>query len=394
MRYHPIKLNSQGVQKVLSGELWLTLRDTLEKEKLKEKIEPGSLVSLLSKEGHFLGQAYFNPTSYFSFKILSREEIEINEEFFKQSFRRAFETRQKIYPGERVFRLIHGEGDFLPGLIIDIYEKVAVLQFHTLGMDKLKEKILFGLKEALPFLESFLLKNDFERRKEENLPLYVEFLGKFKEDPLLVEMEGIKFLIPLKRGQKTGFFLDQRENRKILMSLSKDLTILDGFSYIGGFSFYALKGGAKRVYLIERSGFALDLALEIAQLNGWKEKVIPVQGDLFQILKTPFAEGEILILDPPAFIKTKRDKEKGIKKYEELYYLGLNYFQNRKGFLFLFSCSHFLSLEEQKNLLKKLLMKKNFKTKILKYLFQAPDHPINPFVEETEYLKGILLNIS
>ncbi len=394
MKYYPIKLNLEGIKKVLSGELWLTLKDTLEGQILREKIEPGTLVTLLSKEGHFLAQAYFNPNVYYAIKILSTKEVSIDKEFFKNVFIKALEIRKRFYPGEEVFRLIHGEGDYLPGLIIDIYKEFAVLQFHTLGIEKLKNEIVEALKESLPFLKGLVLKNDFEKRKEENLSQYVEFLGSFKEDPLLVEMDGIKFLIPLERGQKTGFFLDQRENRRLVMRIARDLIIVDGFSYLGGFSFYALKGGAKRAYLIDRSSFALDLALEIAKINGFKNKVIPVEGDVFQILKNPPTEGDILILDPPAFIKAKRDKPRGIKKYEELYNLGLNFFKDRGGFLFLFSCSHFLTIEEQKYLVKKLLATKNLKARILYHLFQAPDHPINPTVEETEYLKGLLLRIN
>ncbi|MGC9101478.1 MAG: class I SAM-dependent methyltransferase, partial [Caldisericum sp.] len=168
---------------------------------------------------------------------------------------------------------------------------------------------------------------------------YVEVIGEVR-DPLLVEIDEIKFLIPFEKGQKTGFFLDQRDNRRFLLRISKDKIILDGFSYIGGFSFYALKGGAQRAYLIDRSSLALDLALEIAKLNGWKERIIPVEGDVFHLLKHPFTQGDILILDPPAFIKTKKDKEKGLRKYEELYHLGLSYFQDKEGLLLLFSCSH------------------------------------------------------
>lgn len=393
MRYYPIRLNFEGTKKVFSGGLWLTLKDTLEGEKLKEKIEPGSLVTLLTKEGLFLAQAYFNPKVYYCIKILTKEELPIDKEFFKNVFRKSLATRKRLYPAEEAFRLVHGEGDFLPGLIIDIYKNIAVLQIHTLGMEKLKEFILSGLREALSFLKGFFLKNDFEKRKEENLPQYVKFIGENMEDPLFVEMDGIKFLIPLEKGQKTGFFLDQRENRRLLMRFAKDFIIIDAFSYIGGFSFYGLKGGAKKAYLIDRSSFALDLALEIAKINGWKNKVIPVEGDVFQISKNPPTEGDILILDPPAFIKARKDKEKGMKKYEKLYDLGLNFFHTRKGYLLLFSCSHFLKFEDQKFLIKRLLSRKNLKARFLKYLYQALDHPINPFIEETEYLKGLLLKI-
>jgi len=391
MKYLPLKLNPQGVKKVISGELWLTLRDCLSAEKVKE-IEPGSLVSLYTKEGHFLAQAYLNPRAHFAIKILERKEVPIDEEFFYQKFRKSLKLREKLYK-ERVFRLIHGEGDYLPGLIIDVYDEILVLQFHTLGMERLKDSIIIALKRLFN-PRALILKNDFEKRKEESLFQYVEILGEEVGEVYPFQMDGLKFLLPIKWGQKTGFFLDQRENRRFLEKVSEGITVIDGFSYLGAFSFYALKGGAKRAFLVDRSEAALQLAEEIAKLNGFGDKIIPVQGDVFQLLKNPFAEANLLILDPPAFIKARRDFERGFKKYEELYSLGLNYFSHKEGFLLLFSCSAFLKFPDFKELVKKLLIKRGLEARVIKYLFQATDHPVNPLVEETEYLKGVFLKIN
>ncbi len=393
MSYPEIKLKERGVKKVIRGALWLTKEDSLQPEKIETQIEPGSLVSLYTQEGHFLAQAYYNPRVFYSIKILCRKKVKIDTDFFYKKFSKAFILRKKFYPNEKCFRLVHSEGDNLPGLIIDIFDEVAVIQIYTLGMERLKNYIYPALAKVLP-IKYFVFKNDFDRRKEENLEKYIEFYPKEPQDPYLVEMDGIKFLIPIKEGQKTGFFLDQRENRRRVMEISSGSTVIDAFSYIGGFSFYALKGGAKRVFLIDRSSIALEIASEIAKLNGWQDKVIPLPGDVFKILREYRDRADLVILDPPAFVKSKKDLEQGQEKYKQLYALGLNAFDQEEGFLFLFSCSHFLTFEDLKNLVTLLIVKSGKEAKWLYPLFQAPDHPINPSVPETAYLKGLWLFLS
>jgi 23S rRNA (cytosine1962-C5)-methyltransferase len=393
MRYPPVKLNPQGLKNFLQGRIWFTLREIESYEKLRDSLEPGGLVSVYSRDGHFLGQGYFNPHSFYNLKILTRREIPIDTAFFREKFRLALDLRAKIFPGESSFRLVHAEGDHLPGLVIDIFDKVGVIQIHTLGMERLKLSISEALLQLIP-LESIVFKNDFEKRREEGLPLYVDFSLREPQDPYPVVMDGIKFLLPLIRGQKTGFFLDQRENRRFLQSLAKGSVVMDGFAYIGGFSFYALKGGARRAYLLERSGYALEIALEIAKINGFKNKIVPVEGDVFQLLKNPVASSDLLILDPPAFIKSRKDFSQGYKKYKSLIDLALNFFKEREGFLFFFSCSHFFKLKDLQDLLRELLPKRRFSSGIIKFFHQGPDHPVNPLVEETEYLKGVALKLN
>lgn len=389
--YPPIKLNSKGFKKYLKGAQWFTEEDLYDPERVKREVEPGSTISLYA-ENSFLAQAFYNPYSRYVIKIVSHERRAINRDFFVETLSRALSFRNRIYPQEKAFRLVFAEGDFLPGLVVDIYDKVAVLQIHTLGMERLKETLVEALPLVYP-LESILLKNDFEKRKEEGLPLYVESYLKEPPETVLVAMDDIKFLIPIKKGQKTGFFLDQRENRRFLGKISSNLTLIDAFSYTGAFSLYALKGGAKRAFLLDRSTYALELALETAKLNGFTDHLIPVEGDVFTLLKNPVATADILVLDPPALIKSKRDFEKGFQKYKELYFLGLNFFKEKEGLLLAFSCSHYLSLEEMRNIFLTLLNKLQKRARLFKIFHQAPDHPINPYVKETEYLKGIALQL-
>ncbi|RLG09702.1 RlmI/RlmK family 23S rRNA methyltransferase, partial [Candidatus Pacearchaeota archaeon] len=285
----------------------------------------------------------------------------------------------------KAFRLVFSEGDFLPGIIIDVFDKVIVVQLYTLGMEKLKNFIISALKNLLT-PEVIVFKNDSSKRKEEGLELYTEVVEGNLKDPVLIEIDEIKFLIPIINGQKTGFFLDQRENRRFIRKLSQDMIVLDVFSYIGGFSFYALKGGAKRAFLIDRSELALNVAEEIAKINGWKDKIIIVKSDAFKVLKDP-PESNLIILDPPAFIKSKKDIDLGIKKYEKLYFLGLKNLQ--KGLFFPFSCSYFLKMDTFWKMIIKELIKLRINGKIIYQGFQAFDHPINPNVEETFYLKGL-----
>lgn len=385
MSYHKLKLNKKGIQVYLNSGLWFTKKDILEFEKISEEISPGSLVKIYSPENFFLGIGYFNPTSWYCLKLLTKIETSIDEQFFYQSFSSLLKFKQSLYPGESCFRLVFSEGDFLPGLIVDVFEKVVVVQIYTLGMEKLKSFVISALIKLLS-PKAVVLKNDSSKRKEENLEIYSEVAYGKVEELVLVEMDEIKFLIPVLKGQKTGFFLDQRENRRFIMKIAQDLEVIDGFSYIGGFGFYCLRGGARKVFMIDRSTQALEIAEEIAKVNNWKDRVITIAGDIFQILKNP-PKAQVIVLDPPAFIKSHKHLAEGEKKYEALYQLGLNAIE--KGYFFGFSCSYFLGMERLKKIISKGLSRLNKQGSIIFHGFQAPDHTVNPTIEETLYLKGL-----
>ncbi len=385
MSYPAIKLNDRGLKKYLNHSLWFTSKDIIDFHRISSLIPPGALVKIFSKDKHFLGIGFLNPNSFFTLKLLTKEDVKINKDFFLNKFNNSLILRKNFYKLKDCFRLIFSEGDYLPGLVVDVYRNVIVVQIQTLGMERLKEYIISALIECFEPI-AVVLKNDSTKRKEEGLGLYVDTVYGNFEDPLFIEMDGIKFLIPIKNGQKTGFFLDQRENRRYILEIAEGKTIIDVFSYIGGFSFYALKGGAKVAFLMDRSSFALDIAEEIAKLNNWKDKVYVLQGDAFQLLKNP-PKSDLIVVDPPAFIKSKKDIPQGEKKYKTLYFLGLKALG--KGMFFGFSCSYFLDMPKLAELIKSAVKELGRNGSIFYIGGQAPDHPINPFVEETFYLKGI-----
>ncbi len=390
MNYPPVKLLKTAIKKYLSGELWFTKEDIKDLIKLKKKIEPGSLVKVFSQEGLFLGIGYFNPQVYYALKLITKEEVKIDKSFFIARFERLYSFKKRLYPEDEALRLVFAEGDFLPGLIIDLYKDIAVIQIYTTGMEKLRSIILKALKTALPFLKGIVIKNDFSKRKEEGLPLYVKTEGKV-EELVQIKMGGLKWLIPVIKGQKTGSFLDQRANREFIKKISKEFCIIDVFSYIGGFAFYALSGGAKKAFLVDRSSFALSIAEEIAKINSFKEKIIPVEADAFYFLKNaPLAD--LIILDPPAFIKNRKNLKQGEKKYSSLYSLGIKALN--EGFLMACSCSHFLEEKRFEYLILQGAKKEQKQVKIIYKGYQAADHPVNPAVKETLYLKAMCLYVA
>ena len=380
-----IKLNKQGLKSFLRGKPWFSKKEIKDFSKYELSIEPGSIVKVFSHQGVFLGIGYFNPEVFWCLKLLAREDVEVNEQFFYEKFKSALELRKSFYPNEKAFRLVFADGDYLPGLIVDVFNRVLVVQTFTKGMEKLLPFVVGALKKLFN-PEAVVLKNDAEKRKEEGLQLYVEVEGKL-EEPILLEMDGIKFLVNFTKAQKTGFFLDQRENRRYLKNIASEKVIIDAFCYTGGFGFYALKGGAKKVFFLDRSSLALEVVEEVAKLNGWKDKIILLEGDVFNLMQG-IPQSDILVLDPPAFIKSKKHFSEGLKKYKRLYSLALNHIE--KGLLFGFSCSSFLKLQDLVSLLSNIGAYYQRNIKILYTSTHPPDHPVNPFLEESSYLKGVL----
>ncbi|QJA05613.1 class I SAM-dependent rRNA methyltransferase [Thermosulfurimonas marina] len=373
-----IRVRAEAARRVASGRLWLTRRDLL---KVPE-IGPGEEVRLLSPEGFFLARGYFNPQSRIPVRIYSREDHPLDRHFLSGALRRALALRQRLYAGEEAFRLVHAEGDGLPGLTVDVYGRAAVVQISTAGMERVREEVLWALKEVLA-PEAVILRNDLPVRKEEGLSLYTEVAYGRLSGPLEVRLDGLRFLVDPLRGQKTGFFLDQRENRRFIARLSRDLVVLDLFAYTGAFGLYALSGGARRVFAVERSAEALALAEENARLNGYSQRFFPIQGRVEEFLREA-PDAQLVILDPPAFIKSERAREAGRRKYAEVNRLALSAL--REGFFFTSSCSRFLSAEDLLSLVRRAARGRPLR--LLFRHFQAPDHPENPAHPETLYLKG------
>ena len=383
--YPKLKLSKKGAYLFLKGGLWIPRDCILEFSKAKAELEPGSLVKILSPESHFLGIGYFNPEVYYCLKVLTTEDVLIDKKFFVERFKRCLELRKEFYK-ERVFRLVFAEGDYLPGLIVDVFESVVVIQSHTKGIENLLRVIIEAIEEVLN-PNAVVLKNDHSKRSEEGLESYVRVVKGEVKDPLCIEIDEIKFLIPILSGQKTGFFLDQRENRRFVARFSKDKVVIDAFCYTGGFGFYALKAGAKRVFFLDRSSFALELVEEGLKLNRFSGGIV-VEGDVFNNLRQ-FTRSDLVVVDPPAFIKTKKAFKEGIKKYKRLYQIATSVVE--KGCVLGCSCSSFLSLETLKDIVSTSALSQGKNVSVI-YQFKHPlDHPINPWVPETEYLKAVMV---
>ncbi len=377
-------LNPKGLKKALSGILWLGRTDFTK----VAPFAPGELGRLLTPHGQFLGIAYFNPRSSILARILTRQEETIDHNFFRARFQKTLEFRKRLYPEENVFRLIHAEGDLLPGLTIDLYHDCAVFQISTAGMERLKPEILKALKECVP-LKAWVFKNDLPARKEEGLPLYIEKEG--LEGPLKICCDGLYFWVNPIAGQKTGFFLDQRENRRRLARYVKDKLVLDLFCYTGAFALYAAKAGAAKILAVDRSQSALQTAEENARLNGFAGKIQFVQDKVEKFLSYA-PEAEIVILDPPALIKKKKAYQKGKRLYRELIRAALKVIKGN-GILLACSCSQFLSLEDLWWLCREEASRLGREASLLEIGIQSPDHPVYLPMPETFYLKGLFLRI-
>ncbi len=380
-----IFLKPQGVKKILSGRLWLEKRDLMEIPAL----EPGELTRLMTKEGQFAALAYVNPKSKVMARILSRREERPDKNFFLQRFKIALKHRQAAYPNEKCFRLIHGEGDLLPGLTVDVYERVCVVQLSTAGMEGLKGEIFKALKDLLE-PEAVVFKNDLPARKEEGLPLYVDLKGRLNP-PIKVKIDGLSYLIDPLSGQKTGFFLDQRENRRRLARYVSGKIVLDLYCYTGAFALTAAMAGAKKVLAVDRSEGALALAQENAKLNRLEEKIIFLQDEVEKFLSYA-PEAEVIILDPPAFIKHRRHFRAGYNRYLLMNRLAVVKLK-AEGILFSSSCSQFLSLNDLKIILQRTTDEYQRYAQILEYGIQALDHPTLLTMPETMYLKALFTRV-
>jgi 23S rRNA (cytosine1962-C5)-methyltransferase len=355
---------------------------------------PGDVGEVYSREGQFLGIGHLNPHSQIIFRLLTHKKEPLEEHFFNEQISRAAVLREEWFRGKtNAYRVINGEGDFLPGLIVDRYGEIFVIQCLTAGMDRIK-----GLLTPL-IVNHFHPVSLFERsdvpiRKEEGL-LEVSGLLFGQDVPEHIEIEeyGCHFRVNVKRGQKTGFYLDQRENRFSLKELSMGKRILDCFCYTGAFSIHAGLGGAKEVTLIDSSEEALNMAEEHFKINHLdlvSRQLI--RGDAFEILRSLEQDYDIIILDPPPFAKKKGHLLSASRGYK---YLHLQAFRllKREGLLFTFSCSHHVSWDLFQKIVFSAAVDAGRRVQLLGRRGHPIDHPINLYHPEGEYLKGMICRV-
>jgi 23S rRNA (cytosine1962-C5)-methyltransferase len=364
-------------------------------EKEEEGIKEGDVVEIFSNNNNYLATGHYHEGSI-KVRIFSFEKINAEFKFWKEKIQRAYQLREKLgltgNTDTNVYRLIHAEGDGLPGLIIDIYNTTAVIQTHTLGMYHNRNLFADALKEIYGSkLSAIYDKSSDSLSRQESMSVQNEFL--FGEvDGVQVIENDVHFHVDIKEGQKTGFFIDQRENRKLLASYSRGKKILNAFSYSGGFSLYALKENAALVHSVDSSKKAAELTEKNIQLNF---KYAPHQfytEDVFDFLKKQETSYDVIVIDPPAFAKHLSSVDKATIGYRNLNYEAIRRI-NKNGILFTFSCSQVID----KMLFRKIVFtaaaqaKRN--VKILHQLTQPPDHPISIYHPEGEYLKGLVLYV-
>lgn len=354
---------------------------------------PGEILSVKSASGKFLAQAYFHPTNSIAGRVLSFEERPILQTLTKR-FEEALELRKRLLPKDcTAFRLINAEGDGIPGLVVDLYGKVVVVQATTWGIEKLKESIV-GILVKLLSPRSIYEKSQGRAREQEGLQSSEKLLYGEKVSEVEIVENGIKFLVRPEEGQKTGFFLDQREMRALVMRHAQGKKVLNCFSYTGGFSLAALKGGALSATSVDICPDALRLAKRNCALNGFtQERHTSVTGDVFDYLKETSLPFDFVILDPPAFAKKRSDVMNACRGYKEINRLAMQ--KMPPGSLLLTSsCSHHIDETLFQNLLFQAALEAGRTAKILSHHHNAFDHPLSLYHPEGHYLKSLLLYLS
>ncbi|WP_205501356.1 class I SAM-dependent rRNA methyltransferase [Rufibacter psychrotolerans] len=365
-------------------------------KKIEGEVQEGDIVAVYSNRREFLGTGHYQPGSI-AVRIFSFEEVEPNYDFWRSRVQKAVEYRRQQgfldNPNTDVYRLIFAEGDQLPGMIIDIYGNTAVLQAHNVGMFHVRQHIAQALMEVYDGKLTAVYD-----KSAETLPAKGPVQGQngylFGDTPVphVVTENGNKFLVDWVTGQKTGFFIDQRENRDLLAHYAPGKTVLNTFCYTGGFSIYALNAGAKAVHSVDVSKKAIDLTNQNAELNQGQDRHEAYAVDTFEFLKGKEGLYDLIILDPPAFAKSQKVRHNALMGYKRL---NAEAIQKIKpgGILFTFSCSGVVDKYLFQSTVMAAAIEAGRNVKVMHHLSQPADHPVSIFHPEGEYLKGLVLYV-
>lgn len=364
--------------------------------RMDEGIEEGELVKVVTFDREFVAIGHYQIGSI-AVRILSFRDINIDQKFWRSRLQAALDMRVAIgiadNPTNNTYRLVHGEGDSLPGLIIDCYGKTAVMQAHSVGMHVERLHVCEALRSVMGSrVEHVFYKSETTLPFKAELGQQDGFLYGGSDDNVAVE-NGLKFHVDWLKGQKTGFFVDQRENRSLLEKYAKNRSVLNMFCYTGGFSVYAMRGGAKLVHSVDSSAKAVELTKANVELNfPSDDRHAAFCDDAFKYLDAHDAQYDLVVLDPPAFAKHRAALRNALKGYTRLNVKGLERIKPG-GILFTFSCSQVVTKENFRNAVFTAAAQSKRKVRILHQLHQPADHPINIYHPEGEYLKGLVLYV-
>ncbi|HTC18053.1 MAG TPA: class I SAM-dependent rRNA methyltransferase [Stellaceae bacterium] len=383
-----VKLQPTRHKRVEGGHPWVYSNEVAMDAAAKALV-PGTLVRLEASSGKALGVATFNPHTLVAARIFDRDSGRvINRQFFAERLETALGLRRRLYT-EPFYRLVHAEADGLPGLVIDRFGDVLACQINTAGMALLESELVAACETVLK-PKAVIFRNDSSARKLEGLAEEVRVAAGEVAGPVELRENGALFFADVLAGQKTGWFYDQRENRRFIASLAKDARLLDLYSFGGGFAVAAALAGAKAVSAIDRSDAALQLAAKAAESNGVASRCRFSRGEAFSELERLAGEGarfDIVVADPPAFVKSKKDLGAGLKGYRKLARLAASVAAGN-GLLFIASCSHNVDEASFAEAMRRGLADAGRSGRILLSSGAAPDHPVHPFLPESAYLKA------
>jgi 23S rRNA (cytosine1962-C5)-methyltransferase len=364
--------------------------------RMESGISDGSIAEVYSHDKEYLGTGFCN-NGTIAVRIFSFRQCEADREFWKQKLEKAFALRQQLHlvsnPETNVYRLVHGEGDGLPGLIIDIYNDTAVLQAHNLGMHGIRNEIAEALLEiSQGGLTAVYDKSSETMPKIPGMQFANSFLAGSSGPELVVQENGNRFHIDITEGQKTGYFVDQRENRRLLGEYARGRNVLNTFCYSGAFSIYALRGGATSVHSLDSSRKAMELTDRNVALNGFESRHESFTADAFDFLREIENRYDLIVLDPPAFAKHQSALKNAAMGYQRLNRIA---FEKIKpgGILFTFSCSQVVDKTLFRQIVFAAAAQSRRTVRILHQLSQPADHPVSIYHPEGEYLKGLVLHV-
>ena len=386
-----LRLKPREERRLRAGHLWIYSNEVDIAGTPLTALAPGALCRIVDARGKAMGLGYVNPRTLLCARLLtSNAKATIDAAWLVTRLKSALTLRQRLY-GQPYYRLVYGEADGLPGLVVDRYGEVLVVQFGTAGMEALKPVVLEALGTLLK-PAGIYLNNEAPVRELEGLKPYTEEVGAVP-DSVAIEEAGVRFEVPIKTGQKTGWFFDQRSNRDALARYVPGKSVLDVYSYIGAWSLRALKAGAASASALDSSAGALEAAAHNATLNGMTLETIKGQAlDTMREMEPKQRRFDVVIVDPPALIKRKKDLEAGMSHYGAVNRAAIELLST-DGILVSCSCSHHLDAEALQRILLRESRAAGRRLQILEQGAQGPDHPVHPAIPETRYLKAFFCRV-
>ena len=392
--YPSLRLKKHEDRRLRSGHAWVYSNEVDVKQSPLGNFEPGDVVQVEDARGKPLGMASVNPATLICARLYSRRVPQaLDQAFLVKRLRQALALRELVF-SQPFYRLVYGESDGLPGLVVDRFDAVLVVQITTAGMERVRDEIMDALETVLqPAV--ILLRNDSPSRQLEGLESYVETVLGHLPERVEVEENGTRFTAPLAGGQKTGWYYDHRLNRHRLQAYVRNRRVLDVFSYIGAWGVQALQAGASHVTCVDSSEIFLGLAQDNAAVNGHADAITTLPGDAFEVLKglrEANEQFEVVVLDPPAFIKRRKDIKEGSVAYQRINRLAMQ-LVCPGGVLVSASCSWHLRRAELLEAMRKAAGINGQNLQVLEQGHQGPDHPVHPAMKETDYLKAFFARV-